>query len=264
MPLPPVIFEDDALLVLDKPAGLPVVAEPGARGGETLLAQVREARGEAVTNAHRPDAESSGLVVFAKTKPALDFTSGQFQAKTAAAVWHALAVVQADGPESAHWPREAGRVPATFAMDWWIGRDAERPGVMRAFRRNGGQPAHTDFAVEEDFGAVVLLTCRPQTGRRHQVRVHLAAAGLPVLNDPVYGDAAWTLRLSDFKRGYKGGHDEKPMVRQLALHAGELTLRHPVTKESLTLTAPLPAELTIALRNLVKFARPQRRSRSSS
>ncbi|MFZ9682039.1 MAG: RluA family pseudouridine synthase [Cephaloticoccus sp.] len=264
MPLPPVIFEDDALLVLDKPAGQPVVAEPGARGGEALLAQVRAARGEAVTNAHRPDAESSGLVVFAKTKPALDFTSGQFQAKTAAAVWHALAVVQADGPDSAYWPRDAGRVPATFVMDWWIGRDTERPGVVRAFRRNGGQPAHTDFSVEEDFGAVVWLACRPQTSRRHQVRVHLAAAGLPVLNDPVYGDVNWTLRLSAIKRGYKGGDDKTPRVRHLAMHGSERTLRHPVTKAPLALTAPLPAELTIALRNLRKFARPQRRSRSSS
>lgn len=256
MPLPPTVFEDDALLVLDKPAGLPVVVEPGAKKTATLLEQVREQHGAVVTNVHRPDAESSGLVVFAKTKPALDFLSGQFQAKTAVQFWQAFVIVRTSGSESEFWPRDAAqRVPAEFAMDWWIGQDAERPGAMKAFRRNGGQSARTAFTLEENFGGYALLRCRPESNRRHQLRVHLAAAGLPVLNDELYGLPDSPLLLSNIKRGYKGGADEKPMIRQLALHASGLTLNHPLTRAAVSFESPQPIEFEIALKNLRKFSR---------
>lgn len=256
MPLPPIIFEDEALLVLDKPAGCPVVAEPGEPRRTTLLEQVREGHGAALTNAHRPETAASGLVVFAKHKAALDFVSGQFQAKTAQAIWRAVVIVRPSGEGAEFWPRdEAKRVPTEFVMDWWIGREVERPGVMKAFRRQGGQPARTAFAVEENFGSHALLCCRPESHRRHQLRVHLAAAGLPILNDALYGLPDQPLLLSQLKRGYKGGNEERPMIRQLALHASELTLTHPQTRAPMTLTAALPPEFTIALKNLRKFTR---------
>lgn len=258
MSLPPVIFEDEALLVLDKPAGVSVVAGPGGRG-DTLLDEVRAQHGATVTNVQRPEAEISGLVLFAKGKTALDYLSGQFQSKTAQRIHHAFVVVQTAGEESAFWPRDsAGRPPGEFAMDWWIGQDDARPGAAKAFRRNGGQPAHTDFFTREDFGAFAFIECRPQSGRRHQLRVHLAAAGLPVLNDPLYGDPEAQMLLSAFKRGYKGGGEEKPMIRQLALHASGLVVTHPITREAVTFTAPLPLEFEIALKNLRKFARRRR------
>jgi 23S rRNA-/tRNA-specific pseudouridylate synthase len=84
--------------------------------------------------------------------------------------------------------------------------------------------------------------------------VHLAAAGAPLLNDPFYGDPDITLRLSDLKRGYKGREEEKPLIGRLALHASELTLRHPTTRELVTLQAPLPHEFEVALKYLRKFA----------
>jgi 23S rRNA-/tRNA-specific pseudouridylate synthase len=74
------------------------------------------------------------------------------------------------------------------------------------------------------------------------------------LNDPFYGNPDISLRLSDFKRGYKGREDEKPLIDRLALHASELTLKHPTTREPLTLTAPLPHEFEVALKYLRKFA----------
>lgn len=256
MPLPPIVFEDEAMLVLDKPAGRPVVVEPGIKPASTLLEQVRAGRDDSLINAHRPDAEASGLVVFAKTKPALDFLSGQFQAKTAVQIWHAFVIVKNSGENSQFWPRDAAkRVPAEFEMEWWIGRDEERPQAMKAFRRNGGQPALTRFTLEESFGDYVFLRCRPESNRRHQLRVHLAAAGLPVLNDELYGLPDAPLLLSNIKRGYKGGANEKPMIRQLALHASGLTLMHPLTRAPVTFEAPLPTEFAIALKNLRKFVR---------
>ena len=92
------------------------------------------------------------------------------------------------------------------------------------------------------------------TGRTHQIRVHLAAAGAPVLNDRFYGDPEIELRLSELKRRYKGRAEEKPLISRLALHAAELTLKHPTTKEPVTLTAPLPHEFDVALKYLRKFA----------
>jgi 23S rRNA-/tRNA-specific pseudouridylate synthase len=83
--------------------------------------------------------------------------------------------------------------------------------------------------------------------------VHLAALGAPVLNDAFYGDPEVKLLLSDLKRGYKGRDEEKPMLTRLALHAGELTLKHPTTKEPITISAPLPHEFEIALKYLRKF-----------
>jgi 23S rRNA-/tRNA-specific pseudouridylate synthase len=98
------------------------------------------------------------------------------------------------------------------------------------------------------------MQCRPLTGRIHQIRVHLAAAGAPVLNDPFYGDLEVKLMLSDLKRGYKGRDDEKPLIDRLALHACELTVTHPVTREPVTVRAALPHEFEVALKYLRKFS----------
>ncbi len=90
--------------------------------------------------------------------------------------------------------------------------------------------------------------------------MHLAASGWPILNDPFYGNAI-RLLLSDFKRGYKGRDDEKPLLARLALHAGSLTFTHPATRERLTLTAPLPRDFEVALKYLRKFAGPDAKRR---
>jgi 23S rRNA pseudouridine1911/1915/1917 synthase len=131
---------------------------------------------------------------------------------------------------------------------------------MRIFRRRGGKASVTDFTTRERFGRFALLECRPLTGRTHQIRVHLAAAGAPVLNDPIYGDPESRLLLSDLKRGYKGRDDEKPLIARLALHAAELVIKHPATREPVTLSAPLPHDFEIALKYLRKFGgqRPRR------
>jgi 23S rRNA-/tRNA-specific pseudouridylate synthase len=84
--------------------------------------------------------------------------------------------------------------------------------------------------------------------------VHLAARGLPILNDAFYGNDT-RLLLSGLKRGYKGRENERPLISRLALHASELTVTHPVTRERLTLRAPLPNEFVVALKYLRRFGR---------
>jgi 23S rRNA-/tRNA-specific pseudouridylate synthase len=274
--LPPIIFEDDAIVAFDKPSGLLVAPDRWDKTRENLMGLVHAHPrfGRGVANVHRLDADTSGVLLCAKTKPALDFLSGQFQSKTVDKKYHAVVVVLA--PEHAMKViapirDAAGALPDAFTVDVALGEDERQPGRMRVFKGRGGKDCVTEFRTLERFrgstrpqgrgdaaaaGATgfAFVECRPLTGRTHQLRVHLAAAGAPILNDPFYGNPDIGLRLSDYKRGYKGRDEEKPLIDRLALHASELTLKHPNTREPLTLRAPLPHEFEIALKYLRKFA----------
>jgi len=244
MPLPPVLFEDEVLIALDKPSGLRIAPDSRDRSKENLLELIRAKYGEGVANVHRIDDEASGLVLYAKTKPALDFISGQFQSKTVIKVYFALAV--------------GGPAADEYIVDYVLKEDEAKPGTMCVVKKHG-LASETGFKVLERFPGVgerpgyALVDCRPRTGRMHQIRIHLAASGTAILNDPLYGDDT-RLLLSDLKRGYKGRIDEKPLISRLALHAGGLTFIHPVTRQETTLTAPRANDFEVALKYLQKFA----------
>jgi 23S rRNA pseudouridine1911/1915/1917 synthase len=277
MPLPPILFEDDTLIAFDKPSGMLVAPDRWDKTRENLMGLVHDHPrfGHSVANVHRLDADTSGLFLCAKTKPALDYLTGQFQSKTVEKKYHAFVVVLP--PERAMKViapiRDAtGALPETFTVEVALGEDERQPGRMRVFKGRGGRDCVTEFRTLERFrgsasgfgrrGAATGVTgasfafveCRPLTGRTHQLRVHLAAAGAPILNDPFYGTPDVTLRLSDLKRGYKGREEEKPLIGRLALHASELTFKHPTTREPITLRAPVPHEFEVALKYLRKFA----------
>ncbi len=245
MPLPPILFEDDAVIAFDKPGGLRLTPDRRDQLRENLpdLARARLGPGPALV--HRLDDDTSGLVLFAKTKAALDFLSGQFQAKTVLKTFQALTV----------------GIPAQdeFTVDLVIKEDEGKPGRMCVVKKHGAASL-TEFTVREKFprpagrASFAWVECRPLTSRPHQVRLHLAESGTPVLNDRLYGDGTQLL-LSDLKRGYKGRPDERPLLARLALHAGGLTFRHPLTREPMTLTAPLPKDLEVPLKYLRKFGR---------
>lgn len=250
MPLPPVLFEDDAVIAFDKPASLLAGPDRRDKSRENLVDLVRTKVGGSVAAAHRLDAGASGLMLFAKTKPALDFLSGQFQSKTVTKTYLALTVGMPD--------REI------FTVDEYLKEDEAKPGQMCIVKKHG-HASVTEFVVREKFPQPVgrpgfaLIECQPLTSRPHQIRVHLAATGTPVLNDALYGPET-ALLLSDLKRGYKGRADEKPLIARLALHAGGLIFLHPQTREITTLTAPLPNDFEVALKYLRKFSSGRRRS----
>mgnify|MGYP000178304882 CR=1 FL=1 len=279
MPLPPIIFEDETLVAFDKPSGLLVAPDRWDKTRENLMGLVHDhpKYGHGVANVHRLDADTSGLLLCAKNKVALDYLTGQFQSKTVGKRYHALvAVLPPEHAMKVVAPiRDAnGALPDAFTVELSLGEDERQPGRMRVFKGRGGKECVTEFKTLERFrgsassgraqrpGAGVgpliagyaFVECRPLTGRTHQLRVHLAAAGAPILNDPFYGHPDVTLLLSGLKRGYKGRADEKPLLARLALHASELTLKHPATKEPFTLAAPLPHEFEVALKYLRKFA----------
>lgn len=256
MPLPPILFEDDALIAFDKPSGMLVAPDRWDKKRENLMGLVHDKMGHGVANVHRLDADTSGLLLCAKTKPALDYLSGQFQSKTVQKTYHALVVVlPIEQAMKVIEPVRAptGGLPETFAVDLALGEDERQPGRMRVFKGRGGKSCLTEFRVAENFGRYAFVECRPLTGRTHQLRVHLAAAGAPILNDPFYGDPTVVLLLSELKRRYKGRDEEKPLITRLALHASGLVISHPVTREPMTLSSPLPKEFEVALKYLRKF-----------
>lgn len=226
------------MLAFDKPSGLLVAPDRWNKQRVNLMGMVHEKMGHQVANVHRLDADTSGILLCSKTKPALDFLSGQFQSKTVEKKY--LAFVIGAPPED------------VFTVDRRIREDEHQPGRMRVVPK-AGKESVSEFRVLERFGRFTFLECRPLTGRTHQLRVHLSATGYPILNDPFYGDLEVKMLLSDLKRGYKGRGDEKPLIDRLALHASELTLKHPVTREPVTIRSELPHEFSVALKYLRKF-----------
>jgi RluA family pseudouridine synthase len=258
MPLPPILLEDDTLIAFDKPEGLAVAKERGSKdkAAENLIALVQAKYGAGVANVHRMDADTSGVLLFAKTKVALDFLSGQFQSKTAQMKYLALVALQPAETalkDVAHLRALPESLPETFTIELSLRDDEREPGRLRVGTGRESRESRTEIRTLERFGRFLWLECRPLSSRPHQVRVHLAALGAPVLNDPFYGDPEIKLLLSDLKRGYKGRDEEKPLLTRLALHAAELTVKHPTTREPITFTSPLPHEFEIALKYLRKF-----------
>jgi len=247
----PVVFEDEHLLALDKPAGLltsPDRYDPLRPNLMKLLHTaiaagkpwVRERRLEYLMNAHRLDFETSGVILLAKSKSVLIALADLFGSEKPVKQYVALA---------------QGR-PAKdqFAVDAKLAPHPVRIGLMRVDPKNG-KKSTTRFSVQERFDGWTLLRCEPLTGRTHQIRVHLRHAGLPLVGDALYGGKP--LWLSRLKRDYrlKPGHEERPLLSRVALHAEELSLAHPVTGATVTISAPWPKDLKVAVKYLRQYAK---------
>lgn len=233
----PILYEDADLLVLDKPAGLVVHPAPGNADG-TLVNALLAHCGAALPGiggerrpgiVHRLDKDTSGVMVVAKTELALATLSAAFATHDLDRAYLALV-----------WGVPA---PASGDIEGAIGRDPRERKRMAVVAR-GGKPALTHYRTLAAHGsAAALLECRLATGRTHQIRVHLASRGHPVVGDPVYlrriPAVARTLpdalrrRLLDFPRQ--------------ALHAARLGFLHPRTGAALTFTTPPPPDMQALL-----------------
>ena len=219
-------YEDESVIVVDKPAGM--VVHPGAgRPDRTLVNALlhHEPGLAAIPRAgivHRLDRDTTGLLAVARTLAAHKSLVEQLAARTVGREY--LAVVR-------------GRVVAGEAIDAPIGRHPAHRTRMAVVRR-GGRRAVTHFRVETRFRAHTALSVRLDTGRTHQIRVHLAHRGFPVVGDPDYG------RRSGPPAGAGPGLREalRGFGRQ-ALHARRLVLRHPASGEECGWTAPPPEDL---------------------
>ncbi len=248
----PVLHEDEHLLALDKPAGLPVSpdrSDPQRPNLVKLLHDaiaggkpwVRERGLDYLMNAHRLDAEMSGVILLAKNKPTLIALANLFGSDKPVKKY--IALVSGVPPEK------------QFAVDAKIAPHPVKPGLMHVDSRNG-KKSKTQFEVLETFPrcGYALLKCEPLIGRTHQIRLHLRYAGFPIVGDELYGGKP--LWLSRLKPNYrlKPGHEERPLFSRAALHAEELSLPHPFTGATVIITAPWPKDLKVAMKYLRLYA----------
>jgi 23S rRNA pseudouridine1911/1915/1917 synthase len=222
-----VIHEDDLVIVVDKPAGL--VVHPGAGNADGTLVNGLLARypeiadvGEVIRPGivHRLDAGSSGLLVVARTQAAAESLIAQFVAHAAARTYLALVWGHPEAPHG--------------VIDAPVGRSRRDPLKMAVVA--DGRWARTEYRVLERFdrpAELALLECRLETGRTHQIRVHLGSINHPLVGDPVYGQRRPKLQL------------ERPF-----LHAAELAFDHPGTGERLAFSSDLPTDLANRLATL--------------
>ena len=221
-----VLYEDSELLAIDKPSGLLTHPAPGHTGWSVSeLAQARfgplpeEAGVRRPGIVHRLDRETSGVLLVARTDRAMATLRAHFRERRVEKTY--LALVTGEASREA-WEIDRPVGPAQEAGDrQWI--DPPR----------GGRPARTRFTVRTRFAGATLLECHPQSGRRHQVRLHICASGLTLVEDAMY-------RPRDLSRLPAGA----PRVGRHALHALHLALPHPLAGSRLELTAPVPADLT--------------------
>lgn len=236
----PILHEDEALVACNKPSGLPVIPERWHPDWPCLRHIVQERLHLPIFVVHRIDAGTSGLVLFAKNESAHREFCRQFAQHQVEKTY--LVLVKGEVSEE------------TFLIEHAIAANAHQPGVMKIAR--DGKPAITAIRVLERFRGVTFVEAKPQTGRQHQIRVHLQAIGHPLLVDPLYGQGEAFL-LSAIKRDFhlKKGETEQPLIRRLTLHASSLRFLHPERQEFITLTAPEPKDFNIVVRNLRKYAR---------
>jgi len=234
-----ILYEDEQVLVVNKPAGLLVVPDRWDKNKRNLIHVVREARPEQyLMNAHRLDRDTTGVLVIAKSHESLSALAEQFRKKETVKTYVALVRGRPELEET--------------IVDLPIGPNLARPGLSRVDKVHG-KHAVTRVRVVEKFRRLTLVRAFPETGRSHQIRVHLAAIGCPIVADSDYGDGQ-PLMLSNFKRSYKESGFEKPMMNRQALHAEQLVLAHPKTGEPVTFTAPWPRDLEVAVKQLRKYA----------
>jgi RluA family pseudouridine synthase len=247
----PVLFEDAHLLAIDKPARLltsPDRYDPERPNLMRLMLNAVDmgkpwAKERGLTylaNAHRLDFETTGILLLAKDRPSLVTLANHFGSEIPKKTY--VALVHGNPPRD------------EFMVDASIAADRFKPGVMRVSR--SGKRSLTGVKVLERFAGCSLVACRPHTGRTHQIRVHMKHAGHPIYGDGLYG-GTW-LMLSKFKPSYrlKRGRAERPLIENLALHAEELDLPHPVTGEPVHIAAPRPHALNVALKYLRRYATP--------
>jgi len=212
-----ILYEDEIMLVVNKPSGLAVHGGSGLQFG--LIEGLRALRPEQkfLELVHRIDRDTSGIVLVAKKRSALRSLHEQLREKTVEKTYLALV--------AGKWPKKATVVEAPLQKNTL--KSGER--IVRVDIQ--GKPSKTRFSIKEVFASATLVQCEPVTGRTHQIRVHTQHVGHPIAGDPKYGDP----RFLQF--------EEQFGIKRLFLHAFEIAFIHPRSESTLRITAPLDVEL---------------------
>ncbi len=234
-----ILYQDDHIVAVNKPAGLLTLPDRFRQDIPNLRGQLIDMFGE-IFVVHRLDKATTGVIVFAKNAEAHKEMSINFQNREVEKCYHAIVsgVVEKD----------------TMDIDIPLSEDTNRKGLMKPSAR--GKESFTKINVKERFKIATLLECLPVTGRQHQIRVHLAAIGHPLLVDSDYGTLT-EFKLSTIKRRFKVSKDEeeRPILTRTPLHAFSITFKHPATGESITIEAPYPKDYQALLQVLRKYSK---------
>jgi len=219
-----ILYQDAELLVIDKPAGLPVHGGTGVKLG--VIEALRQLYPEwpGLELVHRLDKGTSGCLLLAKTGKARRALTSAFREQKVSKTYHAIVV--------GSWPARVKKVDAALL------RGPERGGERRVEVDEDGKDATTEFSVLRKLKQATLVEARPLTGRTHQIRVHAASVGCPLLGDDKYASAEQTSlqQLAGSKR--------------LCLHAARLQFPHPLDNRPITVEAPYDAAFAKAVRSL--------------
>lgn len=213
----PIVYEDESILIVDKPSGKAVHGGSGVSFG--VIEQLRRQRPEArlLELAHRIDKETSGLLIIAKKRSALKALHDMMREGKVNKRYFALVL--------GHWhnPMQHVKLP----LYKYLTADGER----RVRVSDDGKPSHSIVRLERHWQGMSLLDVELKTGRTHQIRVHLSHLGFPLAGDEKYGDFAANKQL------------ERAGLKRMFLHAARLAFAHPLSGEPLEVQSPLPSEL---------------------
>src|SRR5574343_834814 len=215
----PILFEDDALLVIDKPEGIAVHGGSGVSFGVIEALRRQRPLATFLELAHRLDRETSGVLLVGKKRLALTALHDMFREHGAGADKRYLVLVKG------RWMNTTQH--AKFPLHKYLTDAGER----RVSVDPNGKPSHTVFRLLARWNDMSLLEAQLKTGRTHQIRVHLAHLGFPILGDEKYGDFSLNKAL------------KRDGLRRMALHAWRMAFRHPLTATPIECIAPLPAGL---------------------
>lgn len=234
-----IIFYDEDIIVVDKASGVLSIPDRFDKNIPNLRVILEEKFGR-IWVVHRLDKDTSGIMIFARNPESHKELNTQFEEQSVEKIYHAIV---------SGWIADD-----EFDIDIPLLTDPSNKG--RTIPSSRGKEALTKVRVLERFSIATLIECNLVTGRHHQIRVHCAAIGNPLLVDELYGTSN-AFYLSHIKRRYnlKKGEEEKPIIDRLTLHSYSLTFVHPKTKETLQFSAPYPKDFFALLNVLRKYSK---------